>query len=195
MQVSKIYKHKSDTIKESLKVISSWHNLEMLQTIRTTTLIVTPILFFYERNLPIEYLFSVDNRFFLFYWLFVPMLIWFLYEKKIHVSVSNRNDNDENLNSYSKENIKSSKDNSTFNKIKLELAEVWEESAINHSGKYSFYFHILGTVLAIIFLIIIGPSLYAIFGWDSAAFHIITILISMGLGGMFADEIVKKIKK
>ena len=71
----------------------------MLQLVRNTTLVVTPILFFYDRNLPIEYLFSADNRFFLFYWLFIPMLIWFLYEKKIHISISNRNDYEPNKNS------------------------------------------------------------------------------------------------
>ena len=65
----------------------------MLQLIRNTTLVVTPILFFYDRNLPIEYLFSVDNRFFLFYWLFIPMLIWFFFDNKITVSISSRNKN------------------------------------------------------------------------------------------------------
>ncbi|MDB3951801.1 hypothetical protein N9424_02330 [Gammaproteobacteria bacterium] len=65
----------------------------MLKLIRNTTLVVTPILFFYDRNLPIEYLFSVDNRFFLFYWLFIPMLIWFFFDNKITVSISGRNKN------------------------------------------------------------------------------------------------------
>ena len=166
----------------------------MLQLIRNTTLVVTPILFFYDRNLPIEYLFSPDNRFFLFYWLFVPMLIWFFYEKKIHISISNRNDNDSNISSHSEENISLPKKKSRFNEVKSILAESWKESAPNHSGTYFVYWYILQILLTIIFFFIIGMPLYFIFGWDSLAFYIITILISAGLGSLSADEIVKKVK-
>lgn len=167
----------------------------MLQLIRNTTLVVTPILFFYDRNLPIEYLFSANNRFFLFYWLFIPMLIWFLYEKKIHISISNRNDYEPNKNSHSEENFASPKKKSTFNEVKSIIAESWEESAPNHTGRYFGYWYILQIFLTIIFFFIIGVPLISIFGWDTTAFYVITLIVSAGLGGISADEIVKKIKK
>ena len=167
----------------------------MLQLIRNTTLVVTPILFFYDRNLPIEYLLSADNRFFLFYWFFIPMLIWFLYENRIHISVSNRSEHDGNKNSICEENISSPKKKSIFNEVKSTLSEVWEETASNHSGKYFAYFYILQIVLTIILFFIIGMPLSFIFGWESGAFYIIIILVSAGLGNISAEEIVKKIKK
>ena len=55
---------------------------EFLIVLRTTTFVVALIGFYYQRNLPFDYLISADNtRWFIAYWLFIPMLIWFVVEK------------------------------------------------------------------------------------------------------------------
>ena len=60
-----------------------------LKLVRNIVLAVTPILFLYDRHLPFTYLFSPDNKFFIFYWLFIPMLIWFISDKNKSVKKEN----------------------------------------------------------------------------------------------------------
>ena len=55
---------------------------EFLIVLRTVTFVLASTGFFFQRNLPFDYLISVDNtQFFIAYWLFTPMLIWFVVEK------------------------------------------------------------------------------------------------------------------
>ena len=166
----------------------------MLQLVRNTTLVVTPILFFYDRNLPIEYLFSADNRFFIFYWLFIPMLIWFMYEKKIHISISNRKDGNSQQSDKSVENNILPKKKSVFAETLKEFSKGWRDSEVKHSGMNYVYYYILTIILAIIFFFVIGISLNLLFEWDGSAFWIIIFVVSAFLGGTLADKIVKKVK-
>ena len=54
---------------------------EWLNILRGGVLVVAPIGFFFQRDLPFTYLFSVNNTtWFLAYWLFIPMAIWFTIE-------------------------------------------------------------------------------------------------------------------
>ena len=56
--------------------------MEWLVNIRGVVLVVAPIGFFFQRDLPFAYLVSVDNTtWFIAYWLFLPMAIWYAIEK------------------------------------------------------------------------------------------------------------------
>ena len=56
--------------------------MEWLSVLRGVVLVVAPIGFFYQRDLPFTYLVSVDNTtWFIAYWLFIPMVIWYAIEK------------------------------------------------------------------------------------------------------------------
>ena len=56
--------------------------MEWLSVLRGVVLVVAPIGFFYQRDLPFTYLVSVDNTtWFIAYWLFLPMAIWYAVEK------------------------------------------------------------------------------------------------------------------
>jgi len=56
--------------------------MEWLNILRGAVLVVAPIGFFYQRDLPFTYLVSVDNTTWFFaYWLFIPMVIWYAIEK------------------------------------------------------------------------------------------------------------------
>jgi len=56
--------------------------MEWLSVLRGVVLVVAPIGFFYQRDLPFTYLVSVDNTtWFIAYWLFLPMAIWYAIEK------------------------------------------------------------------------------------------------------------------
>ncbi len=66
-------------------------NSKHIKLIRNMILICTPIMFFFQRDLSLSFLFSLDNRWFLLYWLFAPALIWFLNEGDSDTSVSAEN--------------------------------------------------------------------------------------------------------
>ena len=87
--------------------------MEFLKITRAAVLSGTPLLFLLSVD-NINYLFSVNNKFFLMYWLFFPMLGWLILEKLHYLEPLETNPSNEKFkdNSFNK-NIKA------FNGIKI----------------------------------------------------------------------------
>lgn len=87
--------------------------MEWLNVLRSAVLIVAPIGFLYQRDLPFTYLVSVDNTtWFIAYWLFIPMVIWYAIEKyeedspsSISSNLKGRGRSREQMNESRKKNI------------------------------------------------------------------------------------------